>query len=152
MESKNSFQDLFFSLFTPVSLFKKEKDDENEKNTNAAILIQNWWRQNQWKRFYTIPRQFYLKRKIDEIDQDEIIENEIIEDEIIDHDTFDIYDTKSDYEDEIEDEIEEIIETEQESLINKYEQPVVNYNNFINYFFNNLFDFIYKGIKFMFGF
>lgn len=44
MESKN----LFFSFF-------KHETNKIQKEINAAIIIQNWWRQNQWKRFYTIP-------------------------------------------------------------------------------------------------
>lgn len=49
MESKrnDSVQNLFFSFF------KQPETDTNKEK--AAIVIQNWWKQNQWKRFYTIP-------------------------------------------------------------------------------------------------
>lgn len=156
MESKNdSVQNLFFSFFKQ----SEESEEPKEKELDAVILIQRWWRNNQWKRFYTIPKldtdvistecnigdhyQFYLKRKFDETELDE---TELDETEDT-NDTSDISDAKSDYDDE-EEEHEEQEEQEHE----EQENLVVDHNNFINDFFNSFFAFLYKGIKFMFGF
>jgi hypothetical protein len=172
MESRNeSVQNLFLSFFKQN---KKEQTD-TQKEIDAVILIQRWWRENQWKRFYTIPNQEYLdqeridtdvistecnigdhyqfsvKRKFDETDNeaDDEQENQHPSDT---SDTSDISDAKSDYEDEDEDEEDEDEDEEQESLINRYENLVVNHNNFIYDFFTSFFTFIYSGFKFMLGF
>jgi hypothetical protein len=161
MESKNeSVQNLFLSFFKQN---KKEQTD-TQKEIDAVILIQRWWRENQWKRFYTNDEQKMTER----IDTDLIstecnigdhyqleteTDNEADDEQENQHtsdtsDTSDISDAKSDYEDE-EDEDED---KEQESLINRYENLVVNHNNFIYDFFTSFFTFIYSGFKFMLGF
>jgi len=153
MESKKneSVQNLFFSFFKQSEKHKESK----YKELDAVILIQRWWRNNQWKRFYTIPKldtdvistecnignyyQFYLKRKFDEteLDETELDETELDETEDT-NDTSDISDAKSDYD-----------EQEHEEEHEEQEHLVVDHNND---FFNSFFTFLYKGIKFMFGF
>ena len=172
MESKknNSVQNLFFSFF-------KQTETVSKKELDAVVLIQHWWRKNQWKRFYTIPEieietlrldtdvistecnigdlvyNYYVnKRKFVDTDDDEAGDTSDTSDTSNTGDTGDttddtsvISDAKSDYENESE-------TKKQESLVDRYENLIVNHNNFINDFFNSFFAFIYNGIKFMFGF
>jgi hypothetical protein len=202
MESKNeSVQNLF------LSFFKQNKSTDTQKEIDAVILIQRWWRENQWKRFYTIPNeridtdvistecnigdhyQFSVKRKFDETETDNEADDEREDEETggsaklgwfgykkstgqftfyqdtpdtSDNpdtlDSSDISDAKSDYEDEIDEDECDKCECDKcecdkcEHLINRYENLVVNHNNFINDFFTSFFTFMYRGFKFMLGF
>lgn len=143
MESKTNYvQNLFLSFFKQNK--KEQIDTDTPKEINAVILIQRWWRENQWKIFYTIlnehidtdvisnisdNEQYYLiKKNFDDVDIDEA------DDELENQCTSDTSDDKSDYEDE-----------ELESLINIYEN---HHNNFIYDFFTSFFIFIYRGFGF----
>lgn len=103
----------------------QNKEDEQQK---AAILIQHWWRQNQWKKFYTIPDEDVISTECNPT-------NDFNSDNLsIESLTFGNDDNDNDH------------------IVNRYENLVINHNNFIHEFFYSLFHFIYNGFKFMLGF
>lgn len=51
--TNNLFKSLYLSLFQKSNSYKSILDKQN----GATLIIQRWWRQNRWKRFYTIPNE-----------------------------------------------------------------------------------------------
>ena len=84
-------------------IFNKNNKANQEK---SAKIIQKWWRQNQWKIYYSIPNV------------------ELNVDLQLNYDSY--LDSDSDYESDCDE---------------KYKKLFINDNNFINDFYNSLFNF-----------